>query len=101
MIFIPIETPDHKSDAVICVLNSSNLERMKKADPSEIILKQSGRNLVNPTILLCFEEDNKELAEVINSGDVAKIIKYLQRGWKFRPDKGDHDRGPESIRNLQ
>jgi hypothetical protein len=25
------------------------------------------------------------------------IIEYLQRGWKFRPEVGDHDRGPEKL----
>lgn len=99
MLLIPIETPNHAHDAVIVVLNAGNLTRMAEADPVEIELRKCGRNLVNPTIVICHEEESRTLTRLIQGHDVDKIIAHLQRGWKFRPDRGDHDRGPESIRD--
>lgn len=47
--------------------------------------------------MICYEDESPELNSVVQGGDVNKIIEFLQRGWKFRPECGDHDRGPESI----
>lgn len=97
MILLPIETPDHKNDAVIVILRPDNLERMKEGDPAEISLRQSSKTLLNPTLLICYEEEMPQLSQLIHSGDLKAIVKYLQRGWKFRPDRGDHDRGLEHL----
>ena len=97
MIMIPIETDLHRKDALIIVLGADNLEHMKAADPAEIDIRGSGKRLVNPIVLLCYEESSPALNRLVQGGNVDALIKYLQRGWAFRPDKGDHDRGPESI----
>lgn len=101
MIILPIETADHEHDAIIVVLDPANIERMKMADPAEVVLQQIGKQLVNPTIMICLERPSKEWTRILQSGDLKAIIKFLQRGWKFRPDKGDHDRGPERFADLQ
>ena len=97
MLLLPVETPGHIADAVIVVLNDDSLARMAEADPAEVILRQTGRSLVNPTILICHEKQSPELTRLLNGGDVKAIIAHLQRGWQFRPDRGDHDRGPEPL----
>jgi hypothetical protein len=97
MLLIPIETEGHTHDAVIVVLGGANVERMREADPVEIRLRESGRNLVNPAILICYEDSSPELARLLAGRDVRAIIRHLQRGWKFRPQEGDHDRGPEPL----
>ena len=101
VIAIPVESDGHTKDALIVVLGPDNLERMKKADPAEFALATSGYNLVNPIILLCYEEQTPELMTLLQSGDLEKIVKHLRRGFEFRPDKGDHDRGPEKMADLQ
>jgi hypothetical protein len=98
MLLIPIQSADHKEDAVIVVIDGVSLERMQKADPAEIVLRQSGKHLVNPTLLFCFERDHVALNKFIQANNIKGLIKHLQRGWKFRPELGDHDRGPESIK---
>ena len=98
MIILPIETTDHKRDAVIVVLDPNNLERLNVADPAEIILRQCGKNLINPTIMICFEKPAKEFSAIINSGDLKAIIKFLHRGWKVEPE--DHDNGPQKLSEL-
>jgi hypothetical protein len=60
--------------------------------------RQSGRGLVDPVIVLCYEEPGPELERLIQAGNFKALIGYLQRGWEFRPDRGDHDRGPESLK---
>lgn len=100
MIIIPLETDFHRHDALIVVLGPDNLERMKQGDPAEVQLKQlrqAGKHLVDPALVLCYEVPSPEL---IQQGDLVAVIKHLQRSWQFRPEKGDHDRGPEPIKNL-
>lgn len=100
MLLVPIETPGHLADAVLVVLTDDSLARMREADPAEVILRQTGRTLVNPTVLICHEKDSPELARLLQGRDVPAIIAHLQRGRKFRPEKGDHDRGPEKLGEL-
>lgn len=97
MLMIPMQSLDHRKDALIVVLDEAGVERMRQSDPAEVILAQCGKQLLNPTIMICFEKDHKSLDPFIQRGDIKGLITHLQRGWKFRPEIGDHDRGPESI----
>lgn len=102
MIILPLETEGHRHDVLIVILGPDNLARMKEGDPAELQLKQvllSGIKLVDPTILLCYEEPSRQLNALLQSSDVKGLIEHLQRGWKFRPEQGDHDRGPEKIKD--
>lgn len=100
MFMIPIETVDHVEDAVVVILDPGTVERMKVGDPAEAVLRDAPTNLVNPTILICLEEPGPEFDRVMASGDLKKVLEYLRRGFQFRPDLGDHDRGPESVAKL-
>lgn len=103
MIVVPIESKDHMSDALIIVLDCTQVERMGHADPAEVVLSQFGRTLVNPIIMIAHERsDNPDLTRICQQ--VAAKLKsplalaeYLQRGRQFRPDLGDHDNGPRKI----
>lgn len=101
MLIVPVESPDHTEDALLIVLDDANLARMAVADPAEVVLRDSGRMLVNPTVLVCHQNSTPEFARLLQARNFGAIVKYLQRGWQFRPDKGDHDRGPESITSQQ
>lgn len=100
MLMFPIETTDHKNDAVIVVLDPGNIDRLSVADPAEVVLRQSGKTLINPTVVICLEKPSKEWQRVLHSGDLKEIIKFLQRGFEYRPDKGDHDNGPQKLSSL-
>ncbi len=99
MLILPIETRDHKHDTLIVMLDRDNLARILQNDPAEIPLGKTGRRLVNPTVMIAFNDRSPELQRLVQGGDVKAIIEYLQRGFAFRPDKGDHDRGPESLKD--
>ena len=97
MMMIPLETEGHEHDALILILSKNNVERLRQADPVEVNLSETGYRLVNPTIMVCYEEDEPALTRLLHAGDLKAIIKHLQRGWKFRLEEGDHDRGPERL----
>lgn len=99
MIVIPVESKDHKSDAVIVILDSQNFERMKEADPAQIPLHNGkhGKRLINPLICICYEEMTPEMETVLKSGNPDLISKFLTRGFKFRPELGDHDDGFQKL----
>ena len=65
MIVIPVESSDHARDALIVILDQTNLDRLKMNDPVEVLLRQCGKTLVNPSILICFEQPSKELSALI------------------------------------
>jgi hypothetical protein len=81
---------------LIIILEPQNVERMKRADP--VTIERYGPALVNPAVMVCYEEPGGELSRLVHGGDVGAIIKHLTRGFEFRPDLGDHDRGPEPLR---
>lgn len=94
MLMVPIQTIGHTNDVLIIILEDENLERMAKADPAEIKLKDSGKELVNPVVYVCHEKVTQELITILKTRDLSLIMGHLQRGFEFRPDKGDHDNGP-------
>lgn len=98
MLIIPVESAGHAHDMLVIVLGDENLARMAVADPVEIVLRDTGKRLVNPTVHVCHEKDGcPEFARVLQTRDLAKILEYLGRGWKYLPDRGDHDNGPTPL----
>jgi hypothetical protein len=101
MLVISIQTENDVHDQLVIVLNRQSLERMQCADPAKIkmaeITKKDGRTLLQPTISVCYEEDEAALTKLVQASDIKAVLKYLHRGWDFRPDLGDHDRGPEKL----
>jgi len=97
MIIVPMASANHKNDRLVIILDKTNVERMKGADPAQIICKEFPIGLVNPSIMVCYEEDSPKLNQLINSGDIEGLLEFVNRGFKFRPDLGDSDRGPKSL----
>jgi hypothetical protein len=102
MIVLPVETTGNAHDSLLIVLGDDNIGRMKKADPVQIELKQLGRTLVNPTLCIAYEnlwkgEPTGVLKGLIETGDLSSIAEFVTRGFKYKPEAGDHDRGPERL----
>lgn len=105
MLVIPIQTVNHVKDGLIIILEDIGISRMKEGDPcevkiSELVLK-SGKMLLQPDILIAYESEEgmAKVGEHLKNNDIIGLIKYLQRGFKYCPELGDHDRGPEKIAN--
>lgn len=100
MLVLPIETEHHEADVLVVVLGAGNLARMRAGDPPEVKLREVAPHLVHPTVVICFEEQQAELMRLLNAGDVRGALAHLSRGWQYRPDRGDHDAGPQRLRDL-
>lgn len=96
MIVIPLKCGEAEMD-IFVVLEDDNIQRIQQYDPAEIVHHQMGqpwadlaiRNVVvsyaSPTDMLTI----KVMLE--HDRDVAAALRYLSRGFAFRPDKGDTD----------
>lgn len=93
LVAIPVQTPGHRADLLVIVLGPSNLARMRNADPTQVECAKTGKLLVNPTVIVAYEEPSEEWKAALASGDLATIGKFLERGFAFKPHLGDHD-GP-------
>lgn len=102
MIVLPVESSGNAQDSLLVILGDDNVGRMKKADPVQIDLKQLGRTLVNPTLCIAYEnlwrgEPTGVLKGLIETDNLPGIAEFITRGFKYKPEAGDHDRGPQPL----
>lgn len=83
---------------VFIVMDSENIDRMKSYDPAEFELKKLGHpwntKRINQIVLMyATKEEMNEIIKCTSPKQVQKALNGLARGWKYRPEMGDHD-GP-------
>lgn len=105
MLVIPFDVPgtNHKQYSVFVVLQDENWSRMTQYDPAEVPIARLGMPWVTKTLkdVVIGYANATDLAEVqrhVTAGEPMKALRHLSRGFAFRPDRGDHDRGPERVR---
>lgn len=92
----------HNADeySIFCALDSEGVARIKAYDPAQLEISKLGDPwqglrlrgvLVGYVTTADIEHIRKMLATDANN--VEDILKYLSRGFAFRPEAGDHD-GP-------
>lgn len=97
MLALPVETPGHVQDFVLIVLTDENLARMKAHDPAEVVLRDIKAVLHRPTVIICWEEDQETVLDMVRQGkSMGEIGRHLSRGWAYRPEAGD-DKPPEVV----
>ncbi len=89
---------DDKHYSVFVVLEDENLERMRAYDPAELVLSKvegnfPGKRLKDIVIGYATAADVAEVLRLANDGKPREALKYLSRGWAFKPEAGDYD-GP-------
>ena len=103
MMVLPLRVSDTEMDIAI-VLEDENIERIKDADPAEVVRHQmgpySGITIRNIVITYASPEDLKKIQPLVSKGDIAAILRYLSRNFKYRPDRGDHDEDYEITRGT-
>lgn len=93
---------------LLIIMTPGGLERMRQYDPCEIhigeVVEQMGpewQKLTLNQISIGFLEEweREEVIDRKKSGEIdfKKIYDRVYRGFKFRPELGDHDKGPEHI----
>jgi hypothetical protein len=91
MIAAVVDIDEKQQSIVIVVIEADNLARMKQADPITLESIKAGGALVAPrypanlSLLIAYEEDDAELYRIARSHNALDLIKYLERGWEFKP----------------
>jgi len=86
------------------ILEDDNLERMKRYDPAEIFMDllppEWDMKLKLKAVVIGYANraDLDTVHRLFQNGDLAGALKFLSRGYQFRPDKGDREGEYESIR---
>ena len=101
MFVIPTKVNDREYD-VLVVLDDDGIERIKRRDPAEIVSKKfppefRGLRMRNVGITYAEENEIEEILARVRSGDIAGVLRYLTRGFKFQPEKGDTDEPYQSV----
>lgn len=103
MTLIPLAIDDATMD-VIVILRPNNIARILAHDPAELVHRNMGkwsdRAIRNVVITYASDADMATIMPMIENGELQQAIRFLCRGWKHRPDAGDHDGPCESLRYL-
>lgn len=93
-LFIPVQINQQTYVAYI-LLDELSVVRIQKYDPLGVGFPENFKNLKLVSVKVGFanQDDQQEILRLTNAGDIKGMIKYIERGWEFRPDLGDHD-GP-------
>lgn len=88
--------------SLMIVLQDGNIERLREHDPVEVPLtmlgpKFAGLQLRDVTVTYATDEDIREVERLGQQGDIRDALRYLTRGFRFRPDRGDHDDPPKRL----
>ena len=101
MMILPVQlTPD--SYSLFVLLEDDNIERIKEYDPAEINIYKltkpwSELKLLDVVVTYLAPADKDEFLRLCTMSNRREALKLVTRGFRYRPDKGDHDRGPESL----
>lgn len=87
--------------SLMFVLEQDSIDRIKEYDPAQINLQdltEPFRSMKLDEIHITF--GNKEDMAFVMSQEqgvegLKKVLQHLTRGWKFRPELGDNDSGPQ------
>lgn len=89
--------------SVFVILQDDNLARIKSYDPAALTINKlprtyDGLRLVEVNIGYATESEVEELMEMATTSGIEAILKKLSRGFKYKPDAGDHDGPYEGAR---
>jgi len=94
-----IAKPNRGRRDIMIILGPENVERMQQKDPFELIvpLLPFDEPIGTIRISIATEDELKEFEQLGKQGKTDEAIDKATAGWKFRPELGDHDRGPEIL----
>jgi hypothetical protein len=101
MLLIPLAMSLNRYRLIV-VLQADNITRIKEADPASVDLWKLGEpwtmlRLNDIHITYASEADTAVVASLAKEGKHKEIVEFLGRGWKYRPEAGDHDGPPKPL----
>lgn len=101
LMIIPFEVSPTEYSVMI-VLREGNIERIRAYDPVEIPLKHlptqfAERTLKDVIVTYATDEDGAKAEALARAGKATEALRHLTHGYRFRPDRGDHDNPPELL----
>lgn len=85
---------------VLIVLGSDNIERIKEKDPMQMDWQQFPFRFDRISVIgISYASDAEmvQLTQLARQGKTSEAIDIATSGWKYRPEKGDHDLRPEKF----
>lgn len=101
MLVIPAQFSETEYHLFV-VLDDNGVERIRLHDPGEVPMDKMAPpfdKLVLRKFVLCYAspKEMKKIAELGAAKDLASIIKLLTGGFRYRPEMGDNDQGPQRF----
>jgi hypothetical protein len=102
MVVMMLNFDERQESVLVVVIEKNNFERMKHADPITLNSRIVGGALEFPRyevfgMTVAYEENMTKVYELIEAGDLSKLLIYLQRGYQFDPRQGDGIRDSSRI----
>lgn len=100
MLVIPF-SDNPRTYKLFVVLEDDGIERIKEFDPAQIQLPLPGFNdLVLERLFIGYanEEVKKQILDCVSSNAVGRALALLSSGSRFRPELGDYDGPPLSLK---
>jgi len=87
---------------VLIILGPENIERMREKDPFEMKIWEMPGDAPMGVIQIVFAYDAEmmQIEQLARQGKTEEAIKMATSGWRYRPEKGDHDLGPEKLGSI-
>lgn len=100
MMVLPVAINDREFDLWI-VLTPENLARMCQYDPAELVKANlgepwTGMQIRNVMLTAVTDEEARELP-ARSRANLEGALRWLSRGFKYRPEAGDHDEPYENV----
>jgi hypothetical protein len=87
---------------LLVVLQDENVERIKQHDCAEVIWAHLGQyqNMRPESITIGYAspDEMQQIVKWAEAGEIVECIKLVTGGFKYRPEAGDHDFGPVSLK---
>jgi hypothetical protein len=96
MIALPVQINENEMDVYV-ILQPENLDRIKAYDPAEIVRSRLGEGwkdmaIRNVVLMFATAADIATIAPLFEAGNLLAALRYLARGWHYRPESGgDYD----------
>src|SRR5215831_14867528 len=85
---------------VLIILGPENIERIQEKDPFQVDCEDMPMAPFRIGIIqVSYATDTEmvQMTQLARQGKLDEAVKLATSGWRYRPERGDHDLGPEHL----